>query len=170
MNKTYFIFSRPKKSNLLSLAIRKFTKSNVSHVALAYWDLDYQAPMIMEAAWNGFRHVALYRWLKTNHIVAWALPADVESGVRSVAIEYLGSNYPWYKLVGMALRQVFKLKNPFRGRSEVFCSEAAAMILVRSGRLEWQHLSPRDISPADLVKEMDRAKVIRYTNSEPLPF
>lgn len=150
-------FSTPKKFNPVSWLVRKLTGSVCSHAFFIYWDLDYEADIVMEAHELGFRHVPLDHFSRQNDIVASFTPRlDISPGLKFVALEYLGGPYDWGGLIGSAivllgrwLRK--KWDNPLASAKAVFCSEAVVIALQKAGYPGAEALVPRDTSPQDLL-------------------
>lgn len=151
-------FSTPREPNFLSSLIRKLTKASASHTWFLYHDLDYGASMVMEAHETGFRHISLEQFLKKNKIVEIVEPKhDIDAGVRSVALEYLGRSYDFGGLIGGAIVMLGRwLKrswnNPLHNDKSLFCSEAIAVALQRANYPGADALVPENTTPGDLLE------------------
>jgi hypothetical protein len=150
-------FSTPRGFNPVSWIVRKLTGSVCSHAFFIYWDLDYEADIVMEAHELGFRHVPLSHFVRQNEIVASFVPrADINAGVKWVAMEYLGDAYDFGGLLGAAfvlLGRWLKKKwnNPLANPKHVFCSEAVVYALQRAHYPGASEMVPRDTTPQDLL-------------------
>ena len=144
----------------VSWLVRKLTKSQCSHAIFVYFDKDWQTDMVMEAADVGFRLISLEKFKKSNEIIALiAPPVDIDVGFKYVGLEYLGTMFDYFGLLGngpILLGRWLKRKwhNPWNSPKSLFCSEAVVVALQKSGVPGADVLVPQDTTPQDLMDFM----------------
>jgi hypothetical protein len=135
-----------------------------SHAFFIYHDVDWSADMVMEAHEVGFRLIPLAHFEKKNEIVASFVPkASLESGLREVALTYLGTHYDFGGLIGSAfllLGRWLKRKwhNPLQDARSVFCSEAVVIAMQKSKYPGADGLEARDTTPQDLLNFFEKTE------------
>jgi hypothetical protein len=145
---------------LISRVICWLTNSKVSHTFLILeqpngWPI--KVPIVMEAAWDGFRMISLEQFQKTNNIPYIIEPVvPLDKGVEA-AEHWLGEPYAYYTLIGMLwvllgrfLRRTWR--NPFNNPKSLMCSEAVVVVLQESGYPGADKLDPASVSPGDLLR------------------
>jgi hypothetical protein len=117
----------------LSRAVRRFTRSRVSHCMIVYRSDVFGQEMVLEACGFGFRMISWRRWDRANKLLALYrvnLPDDDLREALHQLADRLGDSYDTVSLFGFALRQWFRLKRvPFNSRERLVCSEALALFL-----------------------------------------
>lgn len=151
-------FSTPKRFNPVSWLVRKVTGSPCSHAFFIYFDKEWQADFVMEAHEMGFRIVPLAHFEKKNEIVASFIPRwEIDTGMRWVALEYLGRPYDFGGLFGMAV-VLFgrwlkrKWKNPLESAKAMFCSEAVVVAMQKSAYPKTEVLDAHSTAPRALLE------------------
>ena len=148
-------FSTPKTWNPLSWLIRKMLKSNISHMWLVYWDLDFQAYYVMQAARNAFILQSFENFKKDNIICDIITPKiDISEGFRKISKE-LSSNYDIKGLFGMFLvelskRFIRRIKNPFKSEHNMFCTEVISRAMFYSNYPGITKENIESLSPIDI--------------------
>ena len=150
-------FSTPKHFNPVSWLVRKVTSSAASHCFFIYFDVDWQADMVLEAHEFGFRLMSLSRFEKRNEVVAtFNTTIDIGEGLKHVALEFRGTSGDEGGLLGAAVVMLGrwlkrKWRNPLNSSQSVFCSEAVTLALQKSGYPGADGLVPHSTTPQDLL-------------------
>jgi len=170
-------FSTARKWNPLSPLIRAFTRSQVSHTFLIYYDEAFEQDMVMEAHSTGFRLVTYRKFRYGNRIVeVWQPETDIDRGLRE-AVDWLGLPFDAAGLVGMAkviLERVYlHVKHPrnwVRGSKKLFCSESVVRALKAAGYAPARELNPDTTSPQDVLDMLraDQKNVLREKDDKPV--
>ncbi len=152
-------FSNPRFWNPLSWAIRAATGSKTSHAWLLVEDPMFELRLVLEAHSTGFRLVSFARFVKSNKVVAIAVPhptGALASGLPPSG-EWLGASFDVMGLVGMLwvligrwLRQK-PWRNPFPTPSALFCSEAVVRVMKEAEYPGSADLGDETTTPADLL-------------------
>ncbi len=164
MNDVFVGFSTPRFWNPLSWAIRAATGSRTSHAWLLVEDPAFELRLVLEAHSTGFRLVSFTRFVKTNRVVAIAVPHPAHALARGLpaAGEWLGASFDVVGLVGMLwvligrwLRQR-PWRNPFPTPTALFCSEAVVRTLKEADYPGSAELGAETTTPADLLAWLER--------------
>lgn len=151
-------FSTPKHFNPVSWLVRKFTGSTASHAFFVYHDVDFDMEMVLEAHELGFRLTPFKRFLVKNKLVGLYVPkTSIDEGLKYVAQRYLGTGYDYGGLLGQIAVQLGrwlkrKWKNPLRGATNVFCSEAVCIAMQHSSGYENFQEDPDSVDPQTLMQ------------------
>lgn len=146
-------------AGITSRLIRLVSKSRASHAWLLYYDNDFGCDMVMEAHLE-WRLIPFRSFCKHNKIVAVYTPMQViDRGLR-VGGTLLGSSYDVFGLFGMAFvefgrRIKRRIRNPFRSRRSVFCTEGVARVL-RAAGYPGTPADPESVDPEDLLNLFER--------------
>ncbi len=139
---------------ILSWAIRKFTKSKVSHCffIVNLWGTE----CVLEAAGLGVVALPLSEFLKNNQIVTIYGLGLQDNHTMQQAISLLGKPYDFLGLLGflwvlIGRRLGRSWKNPVHSENQLFCSEAIVRVLQKSNYKGASLLDPEQTSPQDLL-------------------
>jgi len=149
------VFSKPQNMKLPigSWIIRKWMKTDYSHVSVHFFSQSLDRHLIYEAVGSGVRFVGKDLWDK--HAVAvysTELNVTEEQYVKVLqrCVDLAGIKYGLTQNIGICIAKILKLiKNPFKSaKSEENCSEIAAEVLTILGISFDKHLdliTPKDI-------------------------
>lgn len=150
----------------ISKAIRRVTKSRVSHVA--FLTIADDQAVILHADVGGVQFTPLARYLRENIVIdafeRTTCTTRDEACSLARAMSKLGDSYDYAALVTRAVVRAFrwvgiKANNPLRSPRSVVCSEFVARTVS-----DFAAYSPEDVEPEDLrahCENSDRWK--RYT-------
>ncbi len=152
-------FSTPRVWNPLSWAIRAATRSKTSHAWLLVEDPAFELRLVLEAHSTGFRLVSFTRFVKTNKVVALAVPRPVDALAHGLpaAGEWLGAKFDVVGLFGMLWVLIGRWvaqrpwRNPFPTPSALFCSEAVVRTMKEAHYPGSAELGNETTTPADLL-------------------
>ena len=160
---TFIGFSHPRNPGLLTKIAMWLDDSDVSHVFMAYEDVDWKCTMIVQIDEFGFRLVPMSKFIKKNVIKDMVLMdlnhGDFESGLARVARDYVGEMYDFKGFFGMGLALLFKrlfkgikrrIRNPMASKETVICSEGAVLALQYGNCPKSEQLIPDSTSPQKL--------------------
>jgi len=153
------MFCKNDNKSLFDKLVLYFTKSKFSHAALIIDDTIDGDAIVVEAT---ARHGIGFNLLSHFSHREVEIYEDV-NGIRDInALKpYIGHNYGYLQLLGIALVKIFKLKkNPFPD-NEV-CSELVLDWLLASQYSdEFKHLDPDTVSPGDLYDIVSKSPNFR---------
>jgi hypothetical protein len=143
--------------NPVSALIRSMTGAQCSHVWWIYYDLDFGIDMVMDAHETGYRLIPFTTFQKRNKIVAIIQPKHDVDDALLFSVQWLGTMYDFAGLLGAAWVQVGRFlrrqwKNPFRSKSNVYCSEAVARGLISQSYPNLTVDDPEVVTPDQLLK------------------
>jgi len=152
--KVKVLFSKPKHDNLLSKIIRKFQKTQYSHVCIQYQDQETEQFIVTEAISWGIRRINIYDWSLLNDIVeehVYNITKAQYLEMRKFENQNCHKRYGFMQLIGMGLSKVFNIKrNTFDDESRTYvCSEWTARIMTFWGYSfdkDMDLITPRDIN------------------------
>lgn len=141
---TYICFSRAYPDKFMSRAIRWWTKSEVSHCVIVYYDHTYQTRMVLTADEEGFILVPWERWEAQNTIVyTFKLVGNsVQEAIGWLGRKYLGTKYDygsfWANAVRHRLGVIWRVLGPYLtsklvNPQKLICSESVIRFLNHAG-------------------------------------
>ena len=136
----------------ISILIRWWTQSEVSHVFVLYDDEQLGIPMVAEVVLNGFRVIPYAKFLRDNTIICVVEPKhDLSAGLKKVAA-WLGRPFDFKALLGFC--DLFKgfVQHPFDNPKELLCSELVIRMLREAGYPGAKRLNPKTTSPQELLE------------------
>jgi hypothetical protein len=146
------------KTSLISRIIRWFTRSDVSHTFIVYYDDEWKRDMIMESEGGLGGSVRLRPFNPDDpDIVRIVVPKhDIERGMTKM-VDRLGQVYDYGGLFGMAWVELGrwlkkKWSNPLQGSRALFCSELVAQVLIDSDYPGADQFDPASTDPQDLLR------------------
>lgn len=150
-------------SSWLSRSIRWATRSEVSHVAIAFECSTTSRVLVMEAAGDGFRGLTWERWQQENELIrAFRIEVPTSQWREGLGefCDMLGSPYDTPRLFREAARHIsqgwtqrFAWADPERNTKGVLCADAIADFLHRIGFTQYEH--PLAWTPAKLLANVD---------------
>jgi hypothetical protein len=124
-------------NQLISRAIRWFTKSETSHVFFIYYDEDFKGDFVFEATEPEVRIFPWPAFKKENTIVDVFIPLyPLDKGFEAMG-QRLGYHYNFWGLIGMIWVLIGRLlgyqwRNPLTSKKAEFCSEGVSYVLLWS--------------------------------------
>lgn len=153
-------------TGLISRAIKWFTKSNVSHVAIVLspsMEEDENFALIAEAQWGGFVISKTYKpWVEEKCAVGRVfstLTVAQRKQFRSEAVKLLGEKYDYGALLAIAKFILFKSEKITQDANKVICSESVELIYRKMGK-ELVIGLPEYVTPIDIYKSK-QVKIIQ---------
>ena len=161
-----FVFT--KSNSLISRIIRWFTNGRVSHVMIMYDNSPWGGQWIAEATVGGVRMVPAEKDMKGGGIVAiYDCKFDAQPALKAMR-DHIGDGYfytgliffAWAIFLGRILKR--KIRSPFTNTTEEFCSEFAAMVLVKAEELKivptlnGLYQIPVENDPEDMLEVMEK--------------
>jgi hypothetical protein len=143
------------EGSLLSTFIRWITRSPCSHCWLLLDDPIRGQVVLSAESGSGFAETLWANWIPNNTVVGIYEPkVPLAAGVTAVQ-KLLGEQYATLGLIGMAWVYIgrwlhCKLRNPFRDKGELFCSEAVCIAMKAVNYPGTERMIPDDTSPEDL--------------------
>lgn len=138
MDDTYRIRIAFSRSPVLGAIIREFTGGDVNHAFAIYFHPIYKTLITLGANSNGFTEMALREF--PGHIVRVWRPLDVNLSLGMAAMaDWLDKPYDYAGLLGMSVVEAEAhlmhrvAANPALDKHKLFCSEAMAMMVRKSG-------------------------------------
>lgn len=140
--------------NVVSWAIRKLTRSHVSHCFFIanLWGTE----CVLQAAELGFVALPLTEFLKGHQIITIYGLALEDTPTMQHALSLLGKPYDFlglfgflWVLLGRKLGRAWK--NPVHSEGQLFCSEAIVRVLQKANYPGASLLDPERTSPQDLL-------------------
>ncbi len=150
--------------NPLSWIVSIFTKSRASHVWLVTSLFDTKC-VVEAGAFGFFPSRTLKRFRAKNRIVSLIpIQHDLTPGMRWAA-ESFGERYDYGGLFGMVVVVAGRFfhrrwRNPIGSRHALFCSEAVAEILKRSGYPGAEAFVPEETTPEQILKFLESGNVL----------
>lgn len=160
---TYICFSRAYPDKFMSRVIRWWTKSEVSHCVIVYYDTFYKTRMVLTADEDGFVKVPWERWEKQNFVVhSFILMGNpVEESIAWLGREYLGTKYDygsfWANAVRHKLGIVWKILGPYItsklvNPQKLICSESVIRFLNHAKYSVTSNLNPELTDHEELLQ------------------
>lgn len=157
--------STPKRWNPLSPLLRLVMGTPYSHIWILLDDALFDVDMVLGTETQGFQLIPYERFLKHNNVIMVYDPHPdyrLDVGLRAVA-PLIGEPYDKVGLLGMAWVMLCrwmkrKARNPLASSRALFCSEAVALVLVKSVVPEAAMLVPDHATPEDVVSVLDGMK------------
>lgn len=152
-----------RKSNPLSMLIRKVTKSKCSHAWLMYRDSFFNDRyMVLEATEWGVRVIDAEIFWSRNLVVAVFLPqVDLTDAVRNSG-KIIGQLYDFFGLFGMAFVVMAakwlkkKIANPLQSPRGLFCSELVMEKMKESNYPGTEKIDSSTISPDEEMRLLSK--------------
>jgi hypothetical protein len=145
-------------NGLVSRVIRWFSRAEVSHALITFYDETLDKVFVMEAGGRGFLLTPWAKW-RQNHTLTCRYSLCIstrhqEESIRKLA-EFLGSQYDYISLLGFVFRRwVRRMRNPLDSPKRLVCSEAVAMFLRDAGLEPFNE--PATWTPGDLLAHARR--------------
>ena len=139
-------------NGLVSRVIRWFSRAEVSHALVTFYDETLDKVFVMEAGGRGFILTPWAKW-RQSHTLACRYSLCIstrhqEESIRKLA-EFLGSQYDYISLLGFVFRRwVRRMRNPLDNPNRLICSEAVAVFLRDAGLDSFS--DPATWTPGDL--------------------
>jgi len=150
------IFTRPKKWSLLSWLIKKFTKSQASHMMIGLEM--YGVPVVIHSTMGGVQITPRKKQMVNNEILEeYKFIPDVTNGLKH-SFDHLGERYDYVGLLGYAIILIMwrwfrrKMKNPLASPTALVCSEFVLHVNHDGQIKEWEGLDPERTTPQDLIE------------------
>jgi hypothetical protein len=150
------------KHSPVSALIRWFTKANVSHAYVIFYDPTLDDEYILEADTRGFQPMRYSQFKKNNNVVM-ELDPHVEMGAAiRMADRWVGEqSYDYegfFSMVIVIAARWFKkkIKNPFHSPHSMYCSEAMTKLLQFANFPGAEQLDPPSEDPMSLATDMLR--------------
>ena len=149
-------FSR--SNSIVGAIIRWFTKSEVNHVFLIFPLGGFE--WVLEASWFGVYIIPYERYVIHANVTRVFEIEEAKLNSMSM-LRFIGAGYDYAGLIGMAwvmlgrsLRRGWR--NPWQSQKASFCSEMVASLLIEAKYPGAKELDPRQTSPEDLLKLLDK--------------
>lgn len=124
-------------NSIFSRVIRWFTRSQVSHAFLTFYDETLGRVFVMEANGRGFMLVPWSNWKKHNTVVArFSLKTPEVQQLHALQrlSNLLGATYDYVSVLGFVLRRFRRrMRNPLNDAAKLICSEVVARFLFDTG-------------------------------------
>jgi len=150
------VFTTGKTWSLVSWLIKKFTKSESSHVAIGLEI--YGVPVLIHSTMGGVQISPRDKWMTNNYVVEeYEFVPNMSDGIKH-ACEHLGERYDYVGLLGYAIILIMwrwfrkKMKNPLASPIALVCSEFVCHVDHEKLIEEWMDLDPERTTPQDLIE------------------